>query len=116
MHFQLRTDNHINNSESLEESIRTEVDATIVPRFGDQLRRVEVYLQDQNSHKSSSGDKRCSIEVHLAGYPAVAVDAKADTVEEAVDSALDKMLRALEKAIGRLNDRGDTVSMSGQET
>jgi ribosome-associated translation inhibitor RaiA len=116
MHFQVRTDSNIENSESLIEAIRADVDATLVPRFGDQLRRVEVYLQDENSHKSGSRDKRCAIEVHLAGYPTIAVDDKADSIDEAVDGALEKMLRAIDKALGRLNDRGDTISMSGQET
>lgn len=117
MHFQVRTDNHIENSEALIESIRVDVDNTLTPRYGEQLRRVEVYLQDTNSNNKSGGrDKRCSIEVHLAGYSAVAVDDRADSVDEAVTGALDKMLRALDKALGRISDRGDTVSMSGMET
>lgn len=116
MHFQVRTDNHIENNESLSESIRGDVDNTLIPRFGEQLRRVEVYLQDMNGHKTGGRDIRCAIELHLAGYPAIAVDNKADSVDEAVNGALTKSLRALEKALGRLNDRGETISMSGQET
>jgi len=116
MHFQVRTDNHIENSEALIDTIGAEVEAVLSPRFGDQLRRVEVYLQDTNSHKSGGLDKRCSVEVHLSGYSPVAVEARADTIEDAVDGALEKALRALDKAIGRLNDRGDTVSMSGEVT
>ncbi len=92
MHFQVRTDNHIKNSEALAEQIRAEVDATLTPRYADQLRRVEVYLQDTNSHKSGI-DKRCAVEVHLAGYQAVTVDDTANTIDEAVSGALDKMLR-----------------------
>lgn len=116
MYFQVRTDSHIENSEALRDSIRGDVDNTLVSRFGDQLRRVEVYLQDENSHKGGSQDIRCTVEVHLAGYPAVAVENKSDSVDDAFSGALDKALRAVEKALGRLNDRGETISMSGEET
>jgi hypothetical protein len=117
MIFQVRTDNHIQNSQELKSEIQAEVDAVLTPRFGEQIRRVEVYLQDTNSGSKGGGlDKRCGVEVHLAGYAPVMAEDRADTVEQAVSGALDKALNALTKAIGRLQDRGDTVSMSGEET
>ncbi|MEO6810456.1 MAG: HPF/RaiA family ribosome-associated protein [Isosphaeraceae bacterium] len=117
MIFQVRTDNHIENSQELKNEIRDEVDAVLIPRFGEQIRRVEIYLQDTNSGSKEGGlDKRCGVEVHLAGYPAMMAEDRGDTVEQAVSGALGKMLNALTKAIGRLQDRGDTVSMSGEAT
>ncbi len=115
MLFQVRTDNHVTNSEGLAEGVRAEVEGALVPRFGDQLRRVEVYIQDVNSHKKGV-DKRCAIEAHLAGYQPVAVDARAAGVDEAVSAAVDQLLRALDHRLGRLADRGGHVSMSGEET
>lgn len=114
MLFQVRTDNHIKNRESLAEGIRAEVEAALTP-YGDQLRRVEVYLQDTNSHKGGL-DIRCAIEAHLAGYQPVAVTNQAAAVEDAVTGAVDKLLRALEHALGRLSDRHGRVSMSGEAT
>jgi len=114
MIFQVRTDNHIRNSEGLAESIRADVEAAIAPRYGDRLRRVEVYLQDTNADKGGV-DTRCSIEVHLAGRPAVAVDARAEDVDGAVDAALEKVLRVLEHQLGRLEDRAGHTSASGDE-
>lgn len=117
MTFQVRTDSHIENSQELKAEIRAMVDAVLLPRYGDQVRRVEIYLEDTNSRTKAGGrDKRCGAEVHLAGYPAVAVDEHAGTVEQAVRGALGKALRLLDKSIGRLRDRDDTISMSGQET
>lgn len=116
MHFQVRTDNHIENNDALSESIRGDVDNSLVSRYGEQLRRVEVYLQDENGHKGGGQDIRCAVEVHLGGYPAIAVDNKADSVDDAVSGALDKAMRAVEKALGRISDRGDTISMSGEAT
>jgi len=115
MHFQVRTDNHIENSETLIESIRDEIEAALTPRFSDRIRRVEVYLQDMNSHKRGI-DTRCSIEISLAGHQPVAVDDRATSVENAVTGALNKVIRALDHLIGRLGDRAGRVSMSGEET
>ena len=115
MLFQLRTDNHIENSEELAGRVRAEVEGALDPRFTDRLRRVEVYLQDTNSHKGGV-DTRCAIEVHLAGHQPVAVDDTAPGVDQAVSGAVDKMLRVLEHTLGRLHDRHGRVSMSGDET
>src|SRR6476659_796065 len=71
MHFQVRTDNHIENSEALIDGIRGEVENALMERFADRIRRVEVYLQDMNSHKSGI-DTRCSIEISLKGHQPVA--------------------------------------------
>ena len=115
MHFQVRTDNHLPNSQELTDKIRDEVEGALAARYEGQLRRVEVYLQDMNGHKHGV-DKRCSIEVSLAGHQAVAAEAKASTIDDAVTGAVDKVLRVLEHTIGKIQDRGGRVSMSGEET
>lgn len=119
MIFQVRTDNNIENSQELKDAIQAEVDAILGTRSTDQLRRVEVYLQDTNSNrKGGDRDKRCTVEAHLdraGAAPVVATD-EAETVEQAVDGALRKLLRALDSTLGRRRDRDDPISMSGQET
>src|SRR4051794_12308071 len=101
MHFQVRTDNHIKSSEDFGDRLRAEVEGTLSHRFGDRLRRVEIYLQDVNSHKGGN-DKRCSVEVHLAGLqPVVAHDQAAD-IDEAFSGALERVARALDHTLGRL--------------
>jgi hypothetical protein len=115
VHFQVRTDNHIENSEELASSIRAEVDGALSDRFLDRIRRIEVYLQDMNAHKGGV-DTRCSIEVSLAGHPPVAVDERATGVGEAVSGAIDKMMNVLDRTLGKLEDRSGRVSMSGEDT
>ena len=115
MLFQLRTDNHIKNRESLAEGIQADVESALTPHFSDRLRRVEVYLQDLNSHKGGV-DTRCAIEAHLAGHQPVAVTNEAPNVEEAVSGAVDKLIHALEHTLGRLQDRNGRISMSGEPT
>lgn len=113
MLFQLRTDNHITNSDEL----ATSVQATTVPladRLGDRLRRVEVYLEDTNAGKGGI-DIRCTVEVHLAGRPAVTAEHRAADVDEAVEAAVGKVLRVLEHQLGRLDDRAGRTSAAGEQ-
>jgi hypothetical protein len=115
MHFQVRTDNHIENSEALTSRIRDEVEGALTPRYTDRIRRVEVYLQDVNGHKGGL-DTRCSIEISLAGHQPVAAAELAAGLDEAVAGAVDKVLRVLDHTIGKMEDRGGKVSMSGEGT
>ncbi len=115
MLFQLRTDNRISNSEGLADRVRADIEATLTQRYADQLRRIEVYLQDTNAHKGGN-DKRCSIEAHLAGYQPIAVHGEASNLDDAVSGAAEKLVHALEHALGRLHDRGGRTSMSGEPT
>src|SRR5262245_22542736 len=114
MIFQLRTDNHIKNSDEFSESIRADVEAVIGTRFGDRLRRIEVYLEDMNDAKGGV-DIRCSVELHLAGHSAVAAEDRAADIETAVDGAVERMLRVVEKQLGRQDDRAGHTSAAGSE-
>jgi ribosome-associated translation inhibitor RaiA len=99
----------------LSDSIRDEVEATLSDRFADRIRRVEVYLQDMNAQKGGV-DIRCSIEVSLAGTSRSRIDERATGVDEAVSGAIDKIMKVLERTLGRIQDRNGRVSMSGEDT
>jgi ribosome-associated translation inhibitor RaiA len=111
--FQVRTDSHIQNSAEFTESIRADIESDFGSRFGDRLRRVEVYLEDMNAHKGGV-DIRCSIEVHLAGQPAVAAEARAENVDMAVEGATERVLRVLDRQLGRQDDRAGNMSAAGE--
>ena len=118
----MRTDNHITNSAEFTESIRGDVEAAIGSRFGNRLRRVEVYLEDMNAEKRGI-DTRCSVEIHLAGHPAIAAESRAADIETALDMAVDRVLWMIEKqprAAGRprrarLRGRRRPVTQSGNQ-
>ena len=112
MIFQVRTDNHIRNSAAFEDSIRATVETVLTPRFGDRLRRVEVYLEDTNGDKGGV-DTRCSVEVHLAGRPGVAAHHIAADADTAVDGARETVLRVREKQLGKQEDRAGHTSAAG---
>lgn len=112
MLFQLRTDNHITNSEELAASVQATA-ASLTDRLGNRLRRVEVYLEDTNANKGGI-DVRCTVEMHLAGRPAVAAEHRAGDVDDAVEGAVDKVLRVLDHQLGRTDDRAGRISAAGE--
>lgn len=98
----VNTDNHIVGRESLAQWVEGEVEDAL-ERFGDQLTRVEVHLNDTNSPAKSGGDdKRCLLEARLAGLQPVAVTNHAASLREAVAGALDKMEKSLDRKLGRI--------------
>lgn len=101
MQVQVSTDRNINGSDSLSERIEGMVGGAL-ERFADQVTRVEVHLSDENSReKAGNDDKRCVMEVRLAGRQPVAVTHHAASVELAVDGAAEKMKRLLDSTLGR---------------
>jgi ribosome-associated translation inhibitor RaiA len=72
-------------------------------RFDDLLTRVEVHVSDENADKSGAQDKRCQIEARPKGHTPVSVTHKAESLDQAVQGAADKMRHALEHLMGRLD-------------
>jgi hypothetical protein len=112
MLFQLRTDNHIKNSEELADRVQAACEGSLARQYADRLRRVEVYLKDVNGHKGGI-DKNCAIEAHLDGHQSVTAHHQAASIDEAVSGAVDKLARALEHTLGRLDDREGHLPAGG---
>ena len=101
MIVQINTDKNISGTEEF----RTPVIALIsdeLNRFSNQITRVEVHLSDENANKGGINDKKCVLEARLEGMKPVAVTNKADTVELAIDGAIDKLKNSLTTILGRL--------------
>ena len=103
MQIQVHTDNNITGREDVVRLVQSTVEGA-VGRFGDRITRVEAHLSDTNSHKLKGDDKRCLLEARLAGLQPFAVSHQAATIEIAVTEAADKLQRAIESKIGRLQD------------
>jgi ribosome-associated translation inhibitor RaiA len=103
MFVQINTDNQIKSdaeaNERLEERIRSKL-----RRFEKRLTHVELHVSDTNGSKGGN-DKRVSLEVRPTGHEPLAVHADAQRVEDAVTAAADKAAKALDHALGRLNDK-----------
>ena len=100
----LNTDNHIVGREKLQVEVQGAVESAL-DHVRDRVTRVEVYLGDENSHKGGDNDKRCTIEVHLAGRPPTAVSNHAGTLSDAIQGAADKLQRAVEHEVDRSSRR-----------
>lgn len=112
MHVQIRTDNHISNTERLSEWVAAEIESALADRFSGRLHRVEVYLRDENAHKGGPAT-RCSIEAHLSGHQPIAVHGDGADLDEALMAGVRKLTRAIEHTLGRIADRSGRVSMAG---
>ena len=100
MTIQFNTDNNITGSEELQAPLNAAIEKSL-GRFSSQITRLEVHLNDENSHKEGQNDKRCMLEARMEGRQPVAVTNNADTNEHAVKGALDKLIASLETIIGR---------------
>lgn len=105
MQVQINTDKNIELHEPLKLHIETVVKDTL-GHFTTQISRVEVHLSDENAHKSKDSDKRCLMEARLQGRQPVAVTEHAATEHQAIQGAADKLKRAIDHTVGRLNDSG----------
>ncbi len=102
MQIQVNTDRHIQGGENLQERVQTMVEDA-VSHLSDRITRIEVHLSDENSDKGGDKDKRCMLEARVAGIQPIAVTHQAETLALAIDGATEKLQRALETALGKLN-------------
>jgi len=103
MTIQFNTDNNV----TLSEELRTPLISLIseeLSRFSHQITRVEVHLSDDNGDKEGLNDKRCMLEVRLAGMKPIGITSHANTHEQAVGGAVDKLKTSLDTILGRLRN------------
>ena len=90
-------------SEELRASFTAQISEEL-SRFSHKITRLEVHLSDENGDKQGLNDKRCLIEARLSGMKPIAVTNHANTHEQAVGGAVDKLKTSLETIIGRLRN------------
>jgi len=103
MKIQFNTDKNVNGTEELKISM-TALISEDLSRYSDQITRLEVHLSDEDGNKHGQNDKRCMIEARLEGMQPIAVTNHADTHEQAVTGAVDKLKSSLNTIHGRLRN------------
>jgi ribosomal subunit interface protein len=103
MTIQINSDNNILGTEALSNYLESTI-ADTLKRFENHITRIEVHLNDENSHKNGINDKRCMIEARLEGMQPIAVTAHGDSIQEALKEALIKLKSALKSALGKLQN------------
>ena len=104
MKIQINTDNNIEGRESMAQQAQSTVESAL-GHLAEHITRVEVHLSDANSKKGGSHDKRCMMEARLEGHQPIAVTHEAETIDQAIDGAAEKLKSALDHTLGRLSDR-----------
>jgi ribosome-associated translation inhibitor RaiA len=104
MQVHINTDSNIENNEKLTQQVEAAVVGAL-DWFSDRITRVEVHLSDENSHKFGSNDKRCLMEARLGGLQPIAASHQAATLQQAIDGAAEKLKRAIDRVLGRLENR-----------
>jgi ribosome-associated translation inhibitor RaiA len=100
MQIQVNHDNHVRLVEDTAERLSKAVEDSLA-KFADRITRVEMHLGDINAGKGGA-DKRCVLEARIANLQPIAVTHQAETLQLAIDGALDKLDHALSHAIGKL--------------
>jgi ribosome-associated translation inhibitor RaiA len=101
MQIQFHTDHNIVGSERQNAYFTTDITEAL-SRFSIHITRLEVHLADENGAKEGKKDQRCMIEARLEGMQPIAVTNHADSVDQAIKGATDKLKTALDTALGKL--------------
>ena len=102
MIIQLNTDKNIAGDERVESYLNSIIKDGL-SNFNN-ITRIEVHLSDENSQKKGENDKRCLLEARIENRKPIAVTSNANTVEAAVNDALEKLKASLETIEGRLKN------------
>lgn len=103
MQIQVNTGNGVENSESLQRWASEHLSDTL-SRFQQDITRIEVQLNDENSGKAGNADRRCMMEARLVGHQPVAVNHHGETQDEAFRGAARKLVHALDHTLGKARD------------
>ena len=93
MLIQFHSDNHIAADDQLTGRYQELIERAM-KRFGDRVSRIIVSFADENGQKDGQFDKRCMMEARLDGLAPVAVSAHAETLDQAVRDAIEKLKSA----------------------
>lgn len=115
MLIQVHTDNHIQGSERLTSHVQSVISDALA-RFAERVTRVEVHLHDNNSAAKGGGDdKRCGIEVRVAGLDPLNVSHDAAEIDQAIDGAAEKMTTLLDRRLDKLSQTKGNISHAGPQ-
>ncbi len=100
MTIQFNTDNSISGNEEFSAPLVMSISEGL-SGFSNLITRVEVHLSDENGPKDGLNDKRCMLEARLEGMQPIAVTNHADTYEQSVEGAIDKLKTSLDTIFRR---------------
>ena len=109
MQINVNTDRTIEKHQGLDEHVETVVQGSI-GRFAEQVTRVDVHLSNENKEKHADGGNYCMMEARVSGYQPIVVHEHSVDLHQSIKNAGGKLARALDSALGRLQDKSKHVS------
>ncbi|HEY8026839.1 MAG TPA: HPF/RaiA family ribosome-associated protein [Burkholderiaceae bacterium] len=103
MQIQVNSDNTLASHAPLVSHVESVVKESL-ERFVERISRVEVHLSVVNDHKNKGGEHRCLMEARMEGHPPIAASDHAESTHQAIHGAADKLKRAIESTLGRIDD------------
>lgn len=103
MTIQFNTDNTIKWDQRHEEHFHALISKEM-KRHSSHITRIEVHLSDENGAKEGVNAIKCLLEARLGGLKPIAVTAHANTEEQAMLGAIDKLNAAVKSTIDRMTD------------
>lgn len=101
MLIQVNTDSQTHGTADLTHSVQALIEDKL-GRFANRITRAEVHLTDENgTDKSGGNDKRCMIEVRLAGMDPISATDHGPSHDVALRGAANKMQRQIETIVGK---------------
>lgn len=102
MLIQVNTDSNTQGTAELTESVQHLLNDKLA-RFSPRITRAEVHLNDENgTGKSGSNDKRCLLELRLAGMDPITATEHSNTYDLALRGAVNKVQTQLDTILGKL--------------
>jgi len=101
LQIQLSTDPHIDGGRPMAEHVQETVGAAM-QRFAERVTRVDAHLSSAGNQATAGADTiHCTLEARVTGLEPVVVKAHASAAHLAIQSAVDKLKRALSTALGK---------------
>ena len=93
----------VHSSQAIQQRVEDEVTQAL-ESWQERVTRVEVHLHDEDGPKHSDADKRCVMEVRIAGRDPMVVEHSSDDMYGSIQQAAGKLRRLVHRAIERQRD------------
>jgi hypothetical protein len=101
MTIQINSDKNLTIHAEYHIQIEEQLKSTLA-RFDEHISSIQVHLSDENGSKDGQNDKKCVLEAHLNGRPAVIASTFGETYDLALTGALAKLKSALTTIDGKI--------------
>lgn len=104
VNIQINTDHNIQGNEDLIAKFSSTINSSL-SQTSYHITSIQVHLSDKDGEKKGKNDKHCMLEARLEGRQPIVVTENAETLNEALNGAVDKLINMIEKILGRQHDK-----------